>query len=195
MTLAQIYWNHVMELMTGYTAKEALGRPMVEVFGFFKNDYVRRSHFLFIKNTPKVKGCVVLCAHGCRHLSMAGRRHEAMGLRRVADATTPRKKIFIWPTRGLSCDALANMFRLLCNQAYKRGVQARLHHAAEGRTNGKRPRLHVVASRPKDGQGSQHALHVHELPPFRASNCQGNGLMGDLPGGKVVRSAIHTRYR
>jgi hypothetical protein len=58
MTLAQIYWNHVMELMTGYAAKEALGRPMVEVFGFFKNDYVRRSHFLFIKNTPKVKGCV-----------------------------------------------------------------------------------------------------------------------------------------
>jgi hypothetical protein len=41
-----------MELMTGYSAAEALGHAPIEVYGFYTNEYVRRSHFMFIKNAP-----------------------------------------------------------------------------------------------------------------------------------------------
>lgn len=41
-----------MELMTGYSAREALGRPMNEVFGFHRNEYVRRCHVSTLLNMP-----------------------------------------------------------------------------------------------------------------------------------------------
>lgn len=56
----QIHWNYIMELMTGYVAKEVLGKPLVEAFGFSRNEYVKRSHFLFIRNTPKMREYVCL---------------------------------------------------------------------------------------------------------------------------------------
>lgn len=34
----QVFWNHVMEVMTGFKAKEALGRVPIEVLGF--SEYV-----------------------------------------------------------------------------------------------------------------------------------------------------------
>jgi hypothetical protein len=48
----QIYWNHVMELITGYSAKEVLGQPSAVAYGFYRNEYTRRAHVDYIRNAP-----------------------------------------------------------------------------------------------------------------------------------------------
>jgi hypothetical protein len=58
--VVQVYWNHVMELVTGWSAKEAFGRATFDVYGFYRNTYVRQSYFYYLKNAPLPQ--YVLCA-------------------------------------------------------------------------------------------------------------------------------------
>jgi hypothetical protein len=60
----QVYWDHAMEAVTQFTAAEALGKPPAEVYGFYRNEYVRRNHYDIIRNTPA--SYVMLC-HLSRH--------------------------------------------------------------------------------------------------------------------------------
>jgi hypothetical protein len=41
-----------MELMTGYSALDALGRPLSEVLGFYHSEYVRRCHVSTLLHVP-----------------------------------------------------------------------------------------------------------------------------------------------
>lgn len=53
---AQVYWDKGMEAITQFSASEALGQPPAVVFGFYRNEYVRRNHFDIIRNS--LKECV-----------------------------------------------------------------------------------------------------------------------------------------
>jgi hypothetical protein len=59
----QIYWDRGMELATGYSAREAVGKDPVQVFGFERNELVRRSQFYMLKNTPPFQYVVTTELH------------------------------------------------------------------------------------------------------------------------------------
>jgi hypothetical protein len=46
-----------MEAATGYSAREAIGKEPVELFGWHSSELVRRAHFTMLKHTPDL-GCV-----------------------------------------------------------------------------------------------------------------------------------------
>jgi hypothetical protein len=58
-----IYFNHVMELMTGIPVSSALGCAPADIFGYFRNEHVQKAHEMYLNNLPDPQYVAIRLTH------------------------------------------------------------------------------------------------------------------------------------